>query len=233
MPGLSPEGRAVTEDEIRELAGYGGPLEAEFAGQRFRIRDDCLAALLTYATAGLKAEPDSDDDPTRALGALYLLLEQCLASFQAFSAAAQEAKADLDDIQAVARRVVELSCARGFWPSMRLLGFIASSLDEFDGMSLRGSGRGLTRLTAREACNLALAICLDGRDEESRQEFFDDLNYEGSPDAEALAAMRKWKAEQEAAAEAASGGDGDHLGRAGAVDVPGGGEREPAPPDSQ
>ena len=82
--------------------------------------------------------------------------------------------------------MIELTCARGFWPAMRLLGFLAGSLEEIDGQLLRSSGRGIASFTAREACNLALAICLDGRDEESRQEFYDDLNYEGSPDAEAL-----------------------------------------------
>jgi len=39
-----------------------------------------------------------------------------------------------------------------------------------------------------------------------REEFFIDLNYEGSPEAEALAALREYRAAQAAAAEEA--GDG-------------------------
>lgn len=193
----------MTEDEIRELMGFGGPREVGFAGQQWKIHGDCLFPLLLYARAGLKSGPEGNE--ANGLAALHELLEGTLVDFAGFSTAAYLAKADLEDIQALGRRVVELSCARGFWPSMRLLGYIASSLDEFDGLSLRGSGRGIAGLSAREACNLALAICLDGRDEEARESFFEDLNYEGSPDAEALAMLREYQAQQKAAAEAANG----------------------------
>jgi hypothetical protein len=43
-----------------------------------------------------------------------------------------------------------------------------------------------------------LATCLEGRDADSREEFFIDLSYEGSPEAEALAALREYRAAQEA-----------------------------------
>lgn len=205
----------MTEDEIRELMGFGGPREIVFAGQQWKIRDDCLSPLLIYAQSGIKAGPEGKGGD--GLAALHQLFESCLVDFAAFSLAAYESKATLDEVQAVGRRIVELSCARGFWPSMRLLSYIIASLAEFDGMVLRSGGRGLAGLSAREACNLALAICLDGRDDESREEFFTDLNYEGSPDAEALAALRQMqaarKAAEEAAKEAGDGpGPGDHVG---------------------
>jgi hypothetical protein len=68
----------------------------------------------------------------------------------------------------------------------------------------------VARLSAREACNLALAILLDGRDEEDRAIFLQDLNYEGNPDAEAMALVRQMQAaraaaEAQAAVEAARG----------------------------
>jgi hypothetical protein len=172
----------VTEDELRELAGYPGPPEVTFAGQQWKVRSDPLAALLRYVLADIKAKPEEDAE-SPALAAMHRLLEDCLVDFAAFSAAAFAAKVTFDDIQAVAKAVIEYTCARNFWPATR----------------------GLTSLTAREACNLALAVCLEGRDEESRQEFFIDLSYEGSPEAEALAALREYKAAQAAAAEASDG----------------------------
>jgi hypothetical protein len=194
----------VTEDELRELAGYPGPPEVTFAGQQWKVRSDPLAALLRYVLADIKAKPEEDAEGP-ALAAMHRLLEDCLVDFPAFSAAAFTAKVTFDDIQAVAKAVIEYTCARNFWPAMRLLGYLAGSLEEIDGNLLRTSARGLTSLTAREACNLALAVCLEGRDEESRQEFFIDLSYEGSPEAEALAALREYKAAQAAAAEASDG----------------------------
>ena len=189
----------MTEDELRELAGHGGAAEVTFAGQQWKIAGDPLFALLRYALAGTSARPEGDDSGA-SLAALHQMMEGCLVDFAAFSEAALATKAGLEEVQAAARTVIELSCARGFWPALRLLGYLASSLEEIDGQLLRSTGRGLTSLTAREACNLALAICLDGRDEEARQEFFADLNYEGSPEAEALAALREYKAAQQEAA---------------------------------
>jgi hypothetical protein len=190
----------VTEDELRELAGYAGPPEITFAGQQWKIRSDPLAALLRYVLADLQSKPEEEQEGV-ALAAMHRLLEDCLVDFAGFSAAAFTAKASFDDIQAVAKAVVEYTCARNFWPAMRLLGYLAGSLEEIDGGLLRTSARGLTSLTAREACNLALAICLEGRDEEARQEFFVDLSYEGSPEADALAALREYKASMKLKAE--------------------------------
>ncbi len=195
----------MTEDELRELAGYGGAAEVSFAGQQWKIADDPLFALLRYALAGVKAEPD---DASESFAALYRLLEGCLADFAGFSEAAFTAKSSLEDVQAAGRCVVEHCCARGYWPALRLLGVLASSLEEIDGTLLRMTGRGLSTLTAREACNLALATCLEGRDEEAREEFFIDLNYEGSPEAEALAALKEYR-EQQRKMEAPVMGSGD------------------------
>lgn len=114
------------------------------------------------------------------------------------------AKADIEQIVAVSHQAVEFYCARNYWPAMRLIGYVADSLEEMDGNLLRDGGRGLASLTAREACNLALAVCLDGRSEEDRDIFLEDLNYEGNPEAEALALVRQMQADSKAAA---GGGD--------------------------
>lgn len=187
----------MTEDELRELAGYPGPPEITFAGMQWKIRSDPLAALLRYVLADMKSKPEGDDDGRKSLAAMHQLLEDCLVDFTAFSAAAFMAKVTFEDVQAAARALIEYTCARNFWPAMRLLGYLAGSLEEIDGTLLRTSARGLTSLTAREACNLVLATCLEGRDADSREEFFIDLSYEGSPEAEALAALREYRAAQQ------------------------------------
>jgi hypothetical protein len=94
---------------------------------------------------------------------------------------------------------------------------MAGELNEFDGKALLRSGRGIAGLSAREACNLALAICLDGRDEEDRAFFLEDLNYEGNSEDEAMAMVRqmiaaKAEASAQAAEAEADGGSGDRLG---------------------
>jgi hypothetical protein len=137
------------------------------------------------------------------MSALYRLLEDCVIDFAGFSAAAFDAKAEVEEMQDLAKKLTEFYCARNFWPASRLIGYVAGSLDEMDGQMLRSSGRGLASLSAREACNLALAMCLEGRDEDGRQEFLIDLDYEGNPDAEALELVRQMKEARAAAAAAA------------------------------
>lgn len=196
----------MTEDELRELRGYGGPPEIAFAGEQWKIRPDGLAALLRYTLA-----PRDEDSEWAALNALYRLLEDCITDFAAFSHSAFSAKAEVAEMQAVAEKLFGFYCARDFWPASRLIGILAGRLDEIDGQLLRSSGRGVASLSAREACNLTLAICLDGRDEDSREEFFVDLEYEGNPDEEAMALVRQMQADRKAR-EAAEADDEGGLG---------------------
>ena len=68
----------MTEDELRELRGYGGPPEIAFAGEQWKIRPDGLAALLRYTLA-----PRDEDSEWAALNALHRLLEDCITDFPA------------------------------------------------------------------------------------------------------------------------------------------------------
>jgi hypothetical protein len=174
--------------------------------------------LLRFAGSGPGKETATDEEAqTVAMAAMYGLLEECVTDFPRFCETALSAKAVMGDITAVMQRLIEFYCARSHWPARRLLGFMAGDLNEFDGKALMRSGRGIAGLSAREACNLALAICLDGRDEEDRAYFLEDLNYEGNPEEEAMAMVRqmmaaKAEASAQAAEAAADGGSGDRLG---------------------
>jgi hypothetical protein len=211
----------TSEDGLRELAGFGGPAQLTFMGETFPVRSDALVPLLRFAGSGPGEDTVTEEQVQNiALAAMYRLLEDCVQDFPRFENTAFTAKAGLDDIIAAVQHLVEFYCARTHWPARRLLGFIASNLDEFDGKALMHTGRGIAGLSAREACNLALAMCLDGRDEESRTTFLEDLNFQGNPEAEAQAmvrAMIKARAEASAAAAEAAPDDGrDRLGPEGA-----------------
>lgn len=211
----------TSEDGYRELRGYAGPPELTFMGETFRFRSGDLVALLRYAGTQPGDDDKTDEDvQSLALAAMYRLLEDCVEDFPRFAAVAISAKADVNDVIAAVQRIIEFCCARSHWPARRLLATIAVKLDEFDGNALMRSGRGLSGLSPREACNLALAISLDGRDEEDRAMFLEDLNYEGNPEAEAMAMVRKMQAAQaqaKAAQAKAAAGDGrDRLGPEGA-----------------
>src|SRR6266487_1995434 len=199
----------MTEDELRDLMGFGGPPQVDFADSKWEIRPECLAALIRFVRASTAARGEETTQKTRQaeMAALHHLLNDCITDFAGFSQAAFTSKAELDDLTPVVRQLVQFYCARPYWPAIRLLGYLAATLDEFDGDFLRRSGRGVASLSAREACNLTLAVCLDGRDEDNREAFYDDLNYEGSPEADALEMVRKMKAQQGTAAEADGGGD--------------------------
>jgi len=194
----------MTEDELRELLGFSPVAEVHLQGTAHKIREDGLAALLRYARLATEAGPEGGPEG-EALAATYRLLEDCMLDFPAFSAAALEGKADQDDVQATVRELIEFYCARKHWPAMRLIGYIAAHLEETDGQLIRDTGRGLAGLSAREACDLALAICLAGLSEEDRQIFYEDLEYEGNPEAEALAMVRQMQADK-AAREAEAAG---------------------------
>jgi hypothetical protein len=194
----------MTEDELRELAGVPVRPEVVFLDTAYKIREDGLAPLLRFTR-------DSSDNPNPEAGTplpvIYRLLQDCLIDFGAFEAAALAGRADMGDLRPVINALISFYCGRSHWPAMRLIGFIAANLDELDGRLIRAGGRGVASLTAREACNLALAVCLDGRSEEDRQVFMSDLLYEADATLDALAQLREFqrqKAEAEAA-EAAGG----------------------------
>lgn len=192
----------MDEGDLRELMGIGAAPEVSFAGQRWKLRADGFVSLLSYAQAGINAPPEGGEE--QSLAALHKLLEGTLADFEGFSDAALESKADLEEVQEAGRRIVAVYCARNFWPAMRLLGYVAANLEELDGQLILRGGQGIAHLTPREACNLALAMSLEGREEEDRQIFLEDLNFQGSPEAEALEQLRAYQAAQR---EAADGGD--------------------------
>lgn len=202
------------EDSLREMLGYG-QRRITFMGREFTIQPDGLVPLLRYVMS-ISAQHDKpghdvtdEERGNTALAAHYGLLEDCIEDFGAFSALALEAKATLEDVADAVTGLIGYYCARSHWAAQRLLAYIAQHLEEIDGQLIRAGGRGVTSLSAREACNLALAICLDGRDEEDRAIFLDDLNYEGNPEAEALALVRQMQAARASAeaqaAEAARG----------------------------
>lgn len=209
-----------TEDGLRDLAGYGGPAQVIFMDQVFALTPDTLVPLLRFAGSSPPEDADDNGVQNHALATMYRLLEETIADFPRFTETAIAAKATISDITPVVQHVIEFWCARGHWPARRLLATIAVNLEEFDGGSLQRTGRGLAGLSPREACNLAMAICLDGRGEEDRATFLEDLEYEGNPEAEAMALVRQMKAAQaQAAAQEpeAAAGDGPHrLGSEGA-----------------
>lgn len=209
------------ENGLRELAGYGGPAEVTFMDETFALQDDApLIPLLRFTGSRPPETADEDRIESHALAVMYRLLEETVSDFPRFANVALASKAGIGDITPVVQQLIEFYCARSHWSARRLLAFIAANIGEFDGGCLQRTGRGLAGLSPREACNLAMAICLDGRGEEDRATFLEDLEYEGNPEAEAMAQVRQMmaaKAQAPAqAAEAAAGGDQDRLGSEGA-----------------
>ncbi len=185
----------MTEDELRELAGYGGPAEVTFMGEQWAIRSDGLTALIRYShSAGL-------EDSTAAMAAVYQLIADVITDFAAFERAAFTGKAKESDVTSLVHDIIEHYCARNRWPAMRLIGQFGASLEEIDGKLLLATGRGVAGLSAREACNLALTLYLDGRDEEDRGFALEDLNYQGNPEGDALKLLRQMQAEAKAAGD--------------------------------
>jgi hypothetical protein len=184
----------MTEAELRELGGARPAIT--FLGQDYSAREDGLAALIRFARAATTDDPEQPVPVT----ALYGLIEDCLPAFTGFEAAAIAGRAAMDDISKFVNDLVSWYCCRSHWPAMRLIGFISGNLEEIDGQLIRAGGRGITSLSPREACNVALAVCLEGRDEDDREAFLEDLNYEGDATSDALAQLRKMQAEQKAAA---------------------------------
>lgn len=193
-----------TEAGFRALAGHPSPA-LTFMGREFALREDGgLVPLLRYAQTVSAHPGDGAEAQEAALAASYHLLEDTVVEFRELADLAFRAKAQFSDITAAISCVAAFYCARNHWAGMRLIGHVAANMEEIDGQLLRAGGRGLAGLSAREACNLALAILLDGREEEDRAVFLQDLNYEGNPEAEALALVRQMQAAR-AATEAADG----------------------------
>ena len=180
----------MREDELRELAGYPSAPEISFMGQAWAIREDGLPALIRFSLASRSDNPEEGTP----LAVVYRLLEDCITDFSEFAQAAFDAKAEMEDLTAAIHQLASWYCARNHWPALRLIGYVAENLQELDGKLIRAGGCGIAGLSAREACNVALAACLEGRDEEDREMFLMDLDYEGDPASEALAQLRQMQA---------------------------------------
>lgn len=191
----------MRESEFRELAGY--PQALSFGGREWKVRKDRLAALLRYtrAAGAARDEMNEGSQRSRVLAAAHHLIEDCVTEFAEFSEAAMKVRPDDMGIIEIVNALFRFYCCRSHWSAMRLLGYIAGNMAEIDGKLLHAGGRGLAGFSAREACNLALEMCLEGRDQEDRMFFMEDLEFEGDPDGEAIKAVRqmqKDKREREA-----------------------------------
>lgn len=188
------------ENSIRELLGYGGPPEIIFAGEKFQIHPDGLVPLLRYARSApaedeqMKLTEEQEDQLT--LASAHHFLEDCIINFGSFSELAMTAKADMEEINETVIHLVRYYTCRSHWSALRLLRALTSSFEEIDGQLLRSTGRSVAGLTAREACSLMLAICLENREEEDRVAFLEDLEYEGNAEGQALAQARKMMQER-------------------------------------
>lgn len=194
----------MTEDELRELNGTPAAPLVSFMSQEFKLRDDGLAALIRFARGG----SEIDLEAGVPLHVIYRFLEDTILDFGAFDRTALQTRATMDDLAPVVNFIISWYCGRSHWSAMRLIGFIARNLEEVDGNLLRTGGRGVRDLSPREACNLALSICLEGRNEEDREVFMQDLMYEGDAAGEALRQLREFQAQQKAAKEAAEAAQG-------------------------
>lgn len=190
----------MTEEEARALAGYSSEPVIPFLGKDWTIRDDGMFALLEYVSA--------DTEKRKPLAIVFKLLEMTVTDFPSFGDHAQARKAKELDIVAATEYLIEFYCARPKWPAIRLLRYIAVNFNEIDGMHLRGGGAGLASLSVREACNLALAILLEGRNQDDREVFLEDLNYDGDPEGDALALVRQMQRDKAAAEAGQLDGDG-------------------------
>lgn len=200
----------MTEDDFRVLAGLSRKPEISFMGELYEIRPDGLAALIRFH----RGARTDDREAKTSLAVLYGFLEDCIIDFRAFEAAAMASQATMHDITPVINHLITWYCCRSHWPAMRLLGYASMNLEEIDGQLIRSGGRGITALSARELCDVSLAICLEGRNEDDREVFLTDLNYEGDAEADALAQLRQFQAAQAAAkaqakAEATASGHAD------------------------
>ena len=185
-----------------ELAGG----KVSFAGEDFELREDALAALITF----VRVPGEEAGDGGTPLAAIYDLLSRVITDFPRFERAAFSTRAEIGEVSDLVGPVVSWYCGRSHWPAYRLLGFLAHNLEEIDGQLIRAGHGGVVTLTAREACNVALAICLDGRSDDDRDAFLMDLNYEGDAAGDALARLREWQRDRKAAklldAEVLTGG---------------------------
>jgi hypothetical protein len=187
----------MDEDGIRYLFGYSTVPEVSFCGQQWKIRETGLAPMLRFVRAANRLGPDDSQ-----LGPIHHLLEDVIIDFADFAQAAFDNRVQDDDLDAVVRQLAVYYCVRSYWSGMRLLAYVSVHFEELDGILIMGGGTGLARLTPREACNVALARCLDGATGEEREVFLMDLEYEGKAEAEAMAAVRQMQADQKERAAA-------------------------------
>jgi len=188
----------VTEDELRVLGGAELPAGVvTFAGEEFALAGDGLAALIAF----VRVPAEQDGEGGTSLAAIYELLSRVVTDFPRFERAAFSTRAGIGEVGGLVAPVVSWYCGRSHWPAYRLLGFLAHNLEEIDGQLIRAGHGGVVTLSARQACNVALAICLDGRSDDDRDAFMMDLNYEGDAADDALARLREWQRERKAATQ--------------------------------
>jgi hypothetical protein len=188
-PSRPPHADGLAEEDLRFLqADWEAQARAttiahdrvvSFFGEQYDVTGTGLVALLRYA--GQRKDPTGQV----ALAAVHRILEESLGDFTRFQNAAIEHKATPEQVMAVVCDIVEIHCARPWRAALRLLGYCAGSLAELDGKLLLTTGRGIGALTPRQLCNLAYAQLLDGRDEEQREEFTEDLYLDYDPEDEA------------------------------------------------
>lgn len=211
--------KPLSEQEIHQVQARIAGLppctgDVAFSGGTFRLRGPSLGPLLGYLAA---RNPPADLSPLdgmspehKMLAAAHLFLEQVTVpdDWPRLQVAALAGRAGQDEVQALVRAVIEQHTAWPFWPAVRLLSFLAGNLAERDGDLLRtGGGLGLAAMTPRQACNATFALLLSGqRTEEDRDQFLDDLYYDGDAEAEALAMVRQMQAAQAAQAQEAPDG---------------------------
>lgn len=72
-------------------------------------------------------------------------------------------------------------------------------MGELDGRLILNTGRGLEWLDARQACNVAVAVLLEGVDEAGREKFWQDLEVPLGPSAETVRMMEEYRQARQAA----------------------------------
>jgi hypothetical protein len=188
------------------------------AGRWFALRKPRLPVLLRYLAASMPrtdpaeamvmggaaaAEREEQHHQTVMFAAMHRLLEESIraSDWPGLQDTALASKAGTGPVLALVRAVVEEQTAWPYWPAVRLLGYLAGSLAERDGDMLR-EGRSLAALTPRQACNRTYSVLLAQRQsEEDRDQFKDDLFFDGNPEADALAAVRAMQAARKAETE--------------------------------
>lgn len=188
-PSRPPLADTLAEEDLRALQAEHEALVhdcrvafgrvVDFGGERFEVTGTALVPMLRYA--GQR----KDASGQVALASVHRILEECLDDFRRFQDTALRIKATMEEITEIVQQVIEIHCAYPWQAALRLLGYAVMNLGELEGHQLAQSGHGLGDLTPRQLCNLCLTLLIEGRDEEQRAEFLEDLYLDFDPDSEA------------------------------------------------